>query len=122
MNKLLLVLTAAAGLSLAADKDFNGRWNLTVQNESRGRAWWIEVNDAGSSKIHGRFVGFPGGQMDMIPDIKIEHHELHWSSKDRSYTAVIEKGRLTGSMSIAGKVINTFTGDRAPEIRDKDDD
>ncbi len=112
--------------ALAADKDYNGRWNLTVQNEARGRAWWLEVNEAGSKKINGRFVGAPGGQLDAIPQISIDHKELHWSferaGKKLSYVATIQKGRLVGTQSIDGKPATTFSGDRAPEIRDRDDD
>lgn len=133
MNRLSLVLTLLAGSALASDKDFNGRWNLTVQNEARSRAWWLEVEGAGTSKMTGKFVGAPGGQLDPITDLHIEHGELHWSfvrgnprdakapQRKLSYTARIEKGKLTGNVSVDGKVQNTFTGDRAPEIRDRED-
>ena len=63
------LLFAMSLSAFAADKDYNGRWNLTVKNESRGHVWWLEVNDAGSKKMNGRFVGAPGGGMDAIPEI-----------------------------------------------------
>lgn len=124
-SKTLLFLSLALS-ALAADKDYNGRWNLTVKNEPRGRAWWLEVNGAGSSKINGRFVGAPGGQLDAIPKIEIDHRELHWSferaGKKLTYVASIQKGQLVGTQSIDGSPTMTFVGERAPEIRDRDDD
>ena len=125
MTKFLLFAFSAC-LSFGADKDFNGRWNLSVPNEARGRAWWLEVTGAGSSKIEGRFVGAPGGQLDKIPEIAIDHKELRWTferaGKKLVYTALIEKGILVGKQSIDGKPALTFRGERAPVIRDKDDE
>lgn len=125
MTKFFLIAFCAL-VSFGADKDFNGRWNLTVPKEARGRAWWLEVSGAGSSKIEGRFVGAPGGQMDKIPQISVDHKELHWSfernGKKLDYMAVIEKGILVGRQSIDGKPALTFQGERAPTIRDKDDE
>ena len=55
----------------AADKDFNGRWNIEVPKEPRNRVWWLEVTGAGTPSIKGRFVGSPGGDMNDIPQIKV---------------------------------------------------
>ncbi len=125
LSKTLLLLTLSV-CAFGADKDYNGRWNLTVKDEPRGRVWWIEVNGAGGSKINGRFVGFPGGQMDNIPVIKVDHKELHWSyeggGKKLTYVASIQGGKLIGTQSIDGKPTRTFVGERAPEIRDRDDE
>lgn len=125
MTKFLL-FAFSVSLCFAADKDFNGRWNISVPNEARGRSWWLEVSGAGTSKIAGRFVGAPGGQMDKIPEISIDHKELRWTferaGKKLVYTALIEKGILVGKQSIDGKPALTFRGERAPEIRDKDDE
>lgn len=133
MNRFSFLLTFLVALGFAGDKDFNGRWNLTVEKEARGRAWWLEVEGAGSSKIKGRFVGAPGGQLDVIPEISIDHNELHWTfvrgnprdakapQRKLVYTARFEKGKLIGNMSVDGKVENTFTGERSPEIRDRED-
>lgn len=122
VKKFLLFATALA--CFAGDKDFNGRWNLRVDKEPRGRVWWLEVTGAGSSKIAGRFVGAPGGQMDKIPAIRIEGKELRWSfersGKKLEYVATYDKGVLTGRQVVDGNPALTFTGERAPEIRDKD--
>jgi hypothetical protein len=123
-------------MSLAADKDFNGRWNLLVPNEARGRAWWLEVNGAGSKTLSGRFVGAPAGQMDKIPEIRIEKGELQWffekpyridpsepqpKVRRATYSARLVGGKLVGKLIVEGKVLNTFTGAPAPVIRDKED-
>lgn len=111
---------------LAAERDFNGRWNLQVDKEPRGRVWWLEVTGAGSASIAGRFVGAPGGQMDPIPGIKVEGKELRWSferaGKKLNYIATLEKGVLVGRQIVDGSPTFTFRGERAPVIRDRDGD
>lgn len=119
----LSVLLIAALALLAADSDFNGRWDLSVPGESKGRVWWLEVSGAGTSAIKGRFVGFPGGDMNDIPQISIANNELHFSDKSGhlEYTARIEGGKLAGTFhGNNGNTLN-FTGDRAPVITEKDD-
>jgi hypothetical protein len=127
VNKFLfIVVTLATAVGFAGDKDFNGRWNLTVEPEARGRAWWLEVKGAGGKNLEGRFVGAPGGQMDMIPEIAIADGELRWAfakgGKKQTYTARIEKDALIGRAAVDGNPTYTFRGERAPEIRDKDQD
>lgn len=123
MKKFLLFLAVVA---LGADKDFNGRWNLKVDKEPRGRVWWLEVNNAGSSGIAGRFVGAPGGQMDAIPQIRVEGKQLKWTfernGKKLEYVAAIEKGVLVGRQLVDGTPALTFRGERAPLIRDREGD
>ena len=69
-NPVLLFLMASVLLP-AADSAFNGRWDIEVLNESRHRAWWLEVTGAGTPALKGRFVGFPGGDMNDIQKIWI---------------------------------------------------
>lgn len=123
---VLLILALAA---LAADSDFNGRWDITVPNESKGRAWWLEVTGAGTPSIKGRFVGFPGGNMDEIPQISIANGELHFSAERKQgqkqrkleYAARVANGKLTGTMQDSNGTKLDFTGERAPVITEKDD-
>ena len=122
--------------ALAGDSDFNGRWDLTLTGDARGRAWWLEVSGAGTPNIKGKFVGAPGGQMDVIPEIRISNGELIWvfernygygSKEEREkprrgiYKARLTGGKLAGTFGFQGNPILQFTGVRAPEIRDKDD-
>lgn len=122
---------------LAGDSDFNGRWNLTVNgSDPRARAWWLEVTGAGSKNLKGRFVGAPGGQMDEIPEIRINKGELEFvfernyrlgpkesqATKRRGvYRARLQGDKLSGTFSLEGNVVGQFTGVRALVIRDKDD-
>ena len=128
-----LILLAAAVLP-AADTDFNGRWNIEVVNESRRRAWWLEVSGAGTANLKGRFVGAPGGDMNDIPEMSIRNGELTFvfvrtyrgekGTKQRGiYRARLNKGRLDGSFAVEGvpETALKWIGRRAPVIRDKDD-
>ena len=114
-------------LLVAADADFNGRWGLTVPGEPRNRAWWLEVEGAGTPGIKGRFVGAPGGQVDAIPKIAIENGELVWrferDGKPHVWRARLQGKGLKGSYAAATTppLALEFTGARAAVIRDKDD-
>lgn len=135
MRSLCSFLLTAAAL-LAGDKDFNGRWDIQVQNEVRARAWWLEITGAGSKKLAGRFVGAPGGDMDTIPQLAIDGGELRFTfdrkyrlgAKTRwdvvrqgVYVARYRDGQLVGTFSLDGNVVYQWTGLRAPVIRDADD-
>lgn len=130
------VFLVAAVSVLAGDADFNGRWNLTVSNDPRARAWWLEVEDAGTKKPSGKFVGAPGGQMDEIPEIRVSKGELefvferkfrlgppelHDKPRRAVYRARLIGDKLSGTFSLDGNPVGQFTGVRAPQIRDKDD-
>jgi hypothetical protein len=135
----ILVLLAAALSCAAADnnaaRQFNGRWDITVPNESRARAWWLEVTGAGTPSIAGKFVGAPGGQMDVIPNISMKNGELEFVFDRRYggpqngpaqkgvYRARLVDGKLQGMFDVEGDPSRklTWTGVRAPEIGEKDD-
>jgi hypothetical protein len=123
-RSLGLLFLFAASSGLAADSDFNGRWNISVDNEARRRAWWLEVEGAGTPDLKGRFVGFPGGDMNRIQKIWIDNGELRFTfergSTRQEYSARLAGGRLSGVMK-AGTRETRWTGARAPEIKDRDD-
>ncbi|MBL8296401.1 MAG: DUF1080 domain-containing protein [Bryobacterales bacterium] len=119
-------------LLLAAAADFDGRWNLALDGDPRGRVWWLEVRGAATAKPEGRFVGAPGGQMDAIPSIELKGNQLHWyfergygpgGPQRGHYQASFENGKLVGSLEVPGlpNVGRKFIGTRAPVIRDVDD-
>ncbi|QOY91080.1 3-keto-disaccharide hydrolase [Paludibaculum fermentans] len=135
-RSLLLILLTMLGLS-AQDTNFDGRWNIHVKTP-RGRMWWLEVQGSASGKLHGSFVGAPGGQVDVIQDMKIEKGELsfrfenHASSRDAKspivkqvYRAKLAGGQLNGTREeeVSGKAspVLTWTGVRAPVINEHDD-
>ena len=127
----LVVFLAGAPL-WAGPAEFNGRWNLTVEGDNRGRVWWLEVEGAGTPNLHGRFVGAPGGQMDVIPKMYFDGAELVWeferayqpneknTQRARGvYRAREANGVLTGSFDIAGRNARlVFTGKRAPVLEE----
>lgn len=115
----LLVLTLLASLLPAAD--FNGRWILSNDGDARGRVWWLKVEGAGTPAIKGEFVGAPGGQLDVVSKISVAGDELRWEVKKNRYRAKIEGAKLTGSLEVDGQTRATFSGTRAPVIKDVDD-
>jgi hypothetical protein len=130
--RFAILYMAAAALCLCADADFNGRWDLKSSSESRNRAWWLEVEGAGTPNLKGRFVGFPGGDTNVIEDIRLQNGELVYTftrepgarQKQRVHqeyhVRLNGKEKLTGWM-MSGRERLDFTGWRAPEIKDKDD-
>src|SRR3989442_10390235 len=117
----LLLLTAPAW---AGDEQFNGRWDIRVINEPRNRAWWLEVNGAGTGALKGRFVGFPGGDTNDIPEIAISGGELtfKWDrgANHQVYRARLRGDKLEGNFQ-SGKQKIERIGVRAPVLPDKDD-
>jgi hypothetical protein len=118
---VLLLLASAAW---PAAPDFNGRWDITVQHAPRGRAWWLEVEGAGTEHIKGKFVGFPGGDLNDIQHIWIENGALRFTydghDMHQEYQAMLVNGKLNGTFA-SGDTKLEWTGARAPEINDADD-
>jgi len=137
MRKILVIVLFLVFLpAFPADKDFNGRWDITVL-DTRPRAWWLEVRGAGTSDICGLFVGAPGGNMDVIPEISVRDGELVFAFDKRFqigsgdqkklakgiWRARLINGELHGTFDIEGQPESRiqWIGIRAPVIADKDD-
>jgi hypothetical protein len=125
----LLIFCLLVTSALAGDTQFNGRWIIPVP--SRNRAWWLEVTGAGSPNLKGRFVGFPGGDMNDIPKIAIQKDELRFyfdydsrikpgTRIHQEYRARLVSGKLEGSLHSEEADLK-WTGTRAPTINDRDD-
>ncbi len=136
MRTLLGLLIVSILPAACADRDFNGRWDIKVLDESRDRAWWLEVSNAGTPDIKGRFVGAPGGNMDDIPEITVRDGELVFvfvrqfrygpgeEQKGRGiWRARLAGGKLDGSFAVEGQNDQPlkWVGVRAPVIEDRDD-
>jgi len=125
---LLLLLFSAV---FADDTQFNGRWDILVTDEPRARAWWMEISGAGTPEIKGKFIGFPGGDLNDIPQPAIQDGWLHFGFdyKDpktgkpmhREYQAKYREHRLFGAMRASDGETLQWVAKRAPEITEKDD-
>ena len=128
MKRLFLFLWLAA-MAPAADNSFNGRWDITVPGEARARVWWLEIGGAGTPVPAGKFVGAPGGQLDVIPKLSVHGDELEFTfphrfgGRDGVYRARLVEGRLEGTFEIEGNAASrmNWTGVRAPSIAGQDD-
>ena len=125
----ILFCLMAARAAFAADKDFNGRWDIQVENNANRRAWWLEVNGAGTASPTGKFISALGGDLNVIENLAVKDGVLTFSFDRKGanaaklvYTAKLEKGKLVGEHFIEGKPERTrFVGKRAPVLKDKDD-
>jgi hypothetical protein len=127
MIRKLFLLLLWASAAWSSDTDFNGRWDITVHNSPRRRAWWLEVQGAGTPVIQGKFVGFPGGDLNVIQHIWIENGQLAFTfdpptgaRQHQEYRAHLAAGKLEGTFQ-SGDTNLTWTAARAPEITDVDD-
>jgi hypothetical protein len=132
---ILLFIAATVCVAANSAGSFNGRWDITVPKDPRARAWWLEVTGAGTSAVQGRFVGAPGGQLDVIPRIRIHKDELEFifdrrylnTPDDRPqqgiYRAKLVGGKLVGTFDIEGQPDRRldWIGVRAPAIDEVDD-
>ncbi len=132
MKTSSIFLLFLAGSLSASDAQFNGRWDITVSGDARGRAWWLEVQDAGTPGIRGMFVGAPGGQVDDIPEIGVKDGELTFVFKRNYrgqgessgvYRARLSSEKLLGTFAVEGRSGERveWTGVRAPKLPQKDD-
>jgi len=124
MRTLSLFLLLLADPAFAGDEQFNGRWDINPIHEPRHRAWWLEVSGAGTAALKGRFVGFPGGNTNDIPQMSISGGELtfRWDNNNQHqvYRARLVGAKLEGTFE-AGKQKLQWIGVRAPALPEKDD-
>ena len=122
----LLTLLLALPL-LGADSDFNGRWDITNNTQPRPKAWWLELTGMGTANPSGFFVSDHGSDRNVVDHIAVENGELRFSfnrpgrgggagTQSPEYHARLVNGKLEGTFNNT-----TWTGVRAPVIKDKDD-
>ncbi len=132
LRNVLGFLLLAAMPSVAADSDFNGRWDITTINNPRPRAWWVELTGVGTPRPAGKFVSAYGGDMNTIATATVENGELRFTIVNPGrnakgpapvYRARLVNGKLEGTTEMPGGTPQPlkWTGVRAPAIADKDD-
>jgi len=135
MRLRLVSLLAACTAALAADADFNGRWDITIPNAPR--AGWLAVEGAGTAAPKVRYVSAYGGDLNVADEVAVQGGELVFGfrytqrrAQDQPpvavhsiYRARLRGGRLVGTSEVegSGQAPSPWTGVRAPEITDKDD-
>src|SRR5947207_1149945 len=124
MRKPLAFLLLAA-TALAADSDYNGRWDITAI-EQRPRAWWAELTGVGTPNAAGKFVSAYAGDMNKINEISVENGGIKWVIAPPTgarfiYRAKLVGGKLEGTMVREGESAAPIkvTGGRAPELGDQ---
>jgi Domain of Unknown Function (DUF1080) len=123
-RSILIFLTLAASL-VAADKDFNGRWDITVPENDRRRAWWLEVKNAETGKPVGTFISAYAGDLNPFDEASIENGELHLTFRSRGnkpqithLRARLINGKLEGTREVDGNPTKlAWTGVRAPKFK-----
>src|SRR4051795_6978040 len=84
-----LMMTAS---SLAAGSGFDGSWDITVQKEPHGRAWWLKIEGANSAKPSGEFISAFDGNLNPIEEIRITDDRLVFGFRPKSRFAGGENG------------------------------
>ena len=128
----------------AADKDFNGKWDIQVHAQPASfvqftttAAWWLSVTGAGTPQMRIQFVGSPDGSLDNIKVASIKNGVLNftWTEKARhgrppnpndraEYEVRYVNGLLQGTVTSPATTPAThltFTGYRSPKIDEHDD-
>ncbi|HUQ92055.1 MAG TPA: DUF1080 domain-containing protein [Bryobacteraceae bacterium] len=127
MRAVITLVLFAQSLPLVANAKFNGAWDITVNGEPRRRAWWLGLEGADTPNPRGTFISAYGGDLNVIEEISIRGNDLTFGFKPRNgghlvYKAKLAGNRLEGTFEVDGKPRGiTWTGVRAPVIKDKED-
>ncbi|MCC7174825.1 MAG: DUF1080 domain-containing protein [Bryobacterales bacterium] len=135
MKHRLAWLVLAGTCAFAADADYNGRWDISVS--AGARAWWLEVQGAGTPSPKVRFVSAYGGDLNVADEVSVSGGELVFGfrykqrrSQGEEPVAVhsVYRARLSGSKLVGTAVTEgsdrpptQWVGVRAPDIKEKDD-
>ncbi len=137
MKLFLTLLLLAVCSGFAGDEQFNGRWDIRTFGEPKGRAWWLEIEGAGTPNAKGKFVSAYAGDMNTVDEISFRDGVLRFGffTKERPkqgeaaktrhlvYTARLVDGKLEGTFETQGqqRPAIKWVGVRAPAINEKDD-
>ena len=131
----LLFMAAQGPPTANEDEQFNGRWDIKT-SEERSRAWWLEIENAGTPALQGKFITAFSGDLNGIEEISIKNGTLRfgWTRQEHPspgaelvvrklvYTAKLVNGKLQGAFEVEGSNQPLeWTGVRAPMIKDTDD-
>lgn len=128
MRVFFALMMLVQALPVMANPKMNGRWDIEVANEPRRRAWWLELEGAGTPQARGKFVSAYGGDMNIIDVVKVDGDKLRFEFKPKSGGLLVYQCRLAGDRLVDGTLEENgkpkpqkWTGFRSPAIKDKDD-
>jgi hypothetical protein len=123
-------------LAASRDEQFNGRWDIKTSGE-RPRAWWLEIENAGTPAAKGKFISAFSGDLNVIEQISTNDGTLRfgWTRQQRPspgaepvtrklvYAAKLVNGKLQGTFEVEGSNQRPleWIGVRAPMIKETDD-
>lgn len=129
----MFALLWLAASMFAANNDFNGRWDISVPENDRRRAWWLELKNAESGKPTGSFISAYAGDLNQIDESSIQDGELHLVFRNKRpatpqvthLRARLVDGKLQGTRQTEGDNTQnnkqlTWIGVRAPKFKTVD--
>lgn len=136
MRRLMVISAFCLLPALAADADFNGRWDISYPGNPN-RASWMEVQGAGTAAPAVRFVSIYAGDLNTANEVFIRDGELtagfRYKQRRKPGEDPVDvltriRAKLDGRLLIGRTATEGSTqpavqwvGVRAPEIADKDD-
>jgi hypothetical protein len=128
VKRIVFALVSLGASLAAADRDFNGRWDITVPENDRRRAWWLEVMNAESGKPVGSFISAYAGDLNKFDEATIEKGELHLVFRSKGNRPTVThlraryvNGKLEGTREVEGDPVKlSWTGVRAPKFKNID--
>jgi Domain of Unknown Function (DUF1080) len=134
MRLSILFVTCACGVVFGQKTQFNGYWDITVHDDKHPRAWWLKIEGAETATPHGEFISAYSGDLNRTDEISIDGNELVFGFRPKPtasetaachliYRAHLAGERLEGTFATEGqdRPPVTWTGVRAPVIKEKDD-
>lgn len=123
---LLLVAAAAESTAQNNTKEFEGRWDLTLQMDGKENPSWLEITHSGHKTLVGRFTAVSGSARP-VSEVKVTGNEFSFAIPpqwEEGKGDMVVRGKLEGS-TLQGEIVfpdgkkYSWKGVRAPSLRDQ---
>ncbi len=123
---LLLVAAAAESTAQNNTKEFEGRWDLTLQMDGKENPSWLEITHSGHKTLVGRFTAVSGSARP-VSEVKVTGNEFSFAIPpqwEEGNGDMVVRGKLEGS-KLQGEIVfpdgkkYSWKGIRAPSLRDQ---
>lgn len=123
---LLLVAAAAESMAQNNTKEFEGRWDLTLQMDGKENPSWLEITHSGHKTLVGRFTAVSGSARP-VSEVKVTGNEFSFAIPpqwEEGKGDMVVRGKLEGS-TLQGEIVfpdgkkYSWKGVRAPSLRDQ---